>query len=158
MRATNHKLANRAHAIRVERVSDAYEAPEDARLVGQLEKSVEMARASRSDNGQALSPREITHTNPDRVRNGSGTGQAAPAPMLEAKQSQVTTQPLNHSAETHPITPLTAKFLAAYCIAVDVLAEARIYAQRKGLPIDFRGEDVRALAATLVIDQQRGGR
>lgn len=59
---------------------------------------------------------------------------------------------------SNPVTPASAKFLAAYMVAIDTLIESRVYAQRKGLALEIHCEDVRALAATLIIDAQKGGR
>jgi hypothetical protein len=49
------------------------------------------------------------------------------------------------------VTAASVNFVAAYMTAIDVLIEAKAYAQRKGLAIEVRCEDVRCLAATLVI-------
>lgn len=66
--------------------------------------------------------------------------------------------PEETAAAPAAVQPLRGKFSAAYMVAIDVLQEAQVYATRKGMPLAFTGEDVRALAATLIIDQQRGGR
>jgi hypothetical protein len=129
IRVTKIRLQHGGGYIKIEPLSDAHE---DPRLVGQLEKSIEMARETRS----------------------AQTRVAAPA-RTETAPVQQPQQPTN---DTQPITPLSAKFLAAYMVAVDVLLETRTYAQRKGLALNIECGDVRALAATLVIDQQKGGR
>jgi hypothetical protein len=103
--------------------------------------------------------------------SGSGSGSAAPARpsreemLLEQSVAIARTegpQAFRHNAHVMPsppaeapAPPINAKFLAAYMVSVDVLLETRAYAQRKGLALDIRCEDVRALAATLVIDQQK---
>ncbi|HEY6343440.1 MAG TPA: hypothetical protein VIY49_18240 [Bryobacteraceae bacterium] len=75
--------------------------------------------------------------------------QAQPVPAPQRTQPTSTPVP-------EPIAPVAARYMAAYQIAVDMLLEARTYAQRKGLPLEIRCEDVRCLAATLMIDAQRG--
>jgi hypothetical protein len=55
------------------------------------------------------------------------------------------------------VTPIGAKLLSAYMVAVDTLIEMRVYAQRKGLEVAISCEDIRCLAATIVIDAKQGG-
>lgn len=106
----------------------------------------------------------------------SGAGRARYAPDSESQVQGKNNQPHNYSAPlperapTRPalaapapeppaaITPVSAKILAAYMVAVDTLIETREYAQRRGLALEVRCEDVRCLAATIMIDQQKGGR
>jgi hypothetical protein len=62
-----------------------------------------------------------------------------------------------HRNHTAPASPQSARFMSAYKDAIDVLLEARVYAQRQGLALEIRCEDVRCLAATIMIDA-KGGR
>lgn len=55
-------------------------------------------------------------------------------------------------------SPQSARFMLAYKDAIDVLLDARAYAQHKGLAIEVRCEDVRCLAATIIIQNTQGGR
>jgi hypothetical protein len=75
----------------------------------------------------------------------------------EPQRTAVAVVPQRSAATVaQPITPASAKFLAAYMVAIDTLIEAQVYAQRKGLMLTIACEDVRCLAATFVI--QEGGR
>jgi hypothetical protein len=69
-------------------------------------------------------------------------------------------QPIAAPPAPEPARPQTQslRFMGAYKDAIDVLLEAKEYAQRKGLAIEIRCEDVRALAATIMIDAQKGCR
>jgi hypothetical protein len=53
---------------------------------------------------------------------------------------------------------VSLRFMAAYKDATDILIEEKAYAQSRGLALEIRCEDVRCLAATIMIDQQKGGR
>lgn len=59
---------------------------------------------------------------------------------------------------SNALTPIAARFSAADMVAIDTLIAAREYAQRKGLALEIRCEDVRARAATIMIEQSKGGR
>jgi hypothetical protein len=48
--------------------------------------------------------------------------------------------------------------MVAYKEATDILLEERAYAQRLGLALDIRCEDIRCLVALIMIDAQKGGR
>ena len=50
------------------------------------------------------------------------------------------------------------ELILAYDTAIQVLVEARAHAAMAGLPVQFTGEDVRQLAATLIIDAGKNRR
>jgi hypothetical protein len=50
------------------------------------------------------------------------------------------------------------ELIRAYDTAIEVLVEARAHAAVAGLPVQFTGEDVRQLAATLIIDRGKNRR
>lgn len=81
-------------------------------------------------------------------------------PELTQSISNALARPVAVAPPAAPLPEVTInqKFLAAYMVAVDTLLETKVYAQRKGLALEIHCEDVRALAATLIIDQQKGGR
>jgi hypothetical protein len=79
--------------------------------------------------------------------------QPAPDMRRASAPAYVPAAPDDHQ----PLMPVTGKFMAAYKAAIDTLVEAKVYAQRQGLAIDIRCEDVRCLAATIMIDA-KGGR
>jgi hypothetical protein len=57
------------------------------------------------------------------------------------------------------ITATTAQLCAAFMVAIDAMNEARKYSQRSGFgDIVFNSEDLRAVALSVYIGQQRGGR
>jgi hypothetical protein len=118
------------HSIRVERA--AAETRPDERFEAQLKGSIELARRRRAEGGPASSPPAITTTE-------------APA--------TVTSQAHSNGNAKQPLSPVSAKFMSAYKEAIDTLVEAKVYAQRQGLAIEIRCEDVRCLAATLIIQQ-----
>lgn len=74
------------------------------------------------------------------------------APPRYSEATQLPTLP------SAPLTPQSTRFMAAYKDAIDVLLEARTYAQRQGLAIEIRCEDVRCLAATILISNKENGR
>jgi hypothetical protein len=90
------------------------------------------------------------------VVNGAGAYANAPVPN-STTTSYTSGQHSAPAQQAPPDQPVNAKFLAAYCVAVDVLLETKAYAQRKGLALEIHCEDIRCLAATLIIDQQKGG-
>jgi len=62
-------------------------------------------------------------------------------------------------AEAAPVvTTAQAKLLAALCVAIDSACEAQAYAARKGMPLNFTGEDIRCFANTILINAERGAR
>ncbi|MBV9446607.1 MAG: hypothetical protein JO345_12030 [Streptosporangiaceae bacterium] len=62
-------------------------------------------------------------------------------------------------AEAPPVvTTAQAKLLAALCVAIDSACEAQAYAARKGMPLNFTGEDIRCFANTILINAERGAR
>ena len=79
---------------------------------------------------------------------------AAEAPRAVATSPRTTQQTEN----TPSVNAATVRFVAAYKSAVDVLLEAKTYAHSRGLALDIHCEDVRALAATLIISADKGGR
>lgn len=58
---------------------------------------------------------------------------------------------------SNPVTPIGAKLLAAYMLSVDTLLETQVYATRKGLALAITTEDIRCLAATIFIEQNKQG-
>lgn len=93
---------------------------------------------------EAAKPELVTPTSPARAE--------APRTASNSHESQ---QQHGQPTTSEPLAPAAARFMSGYQIAIDILLEARAYAQRKGLPLEVRCEDVRALAATIMIDQQR---
>lgn len=57
-----------------------------------------------------------------------------------------------------PYWDLKSELIGAYDMAVQVLVEARAHAAMANLPIQFTGEDVRQLAAVIVIDRGKDRR
>lgn len=79
----------------------------------------------------------------------------AEAPQCPAKSQQSQLPQAQATTPDVPMGTTAARFMGGYKTAIDVLLEARAYAQSKGLPLDIHCEDVRALAATIMIDMQR---
>lgn len=131
-------------AIRVERVED--EPQRDTRnsrdYTPELTRSIEMARertASASSERTLPAPAATTSTNYQERNNGNNTANLP-------------------SNSTPALSQTAARFMGAYKDAVDILIESQGYAKRQGLLLDIRCEDVRCLAATIMIDNQKGGR
>ena len=82
--------------------------------------------------------------------------QQSGAPAAAVQPPQV--QQVQHSASSPSASAATVRFVAAYKSAIDVLLEAKTYAQTCGLALEIHCEDVRALAATLIISADKGGR
>lgn len=72
----------------------------------------------------------------------------------------VATAPVNGHATANgvPYWDLKSELVRAYDVAIDVLVEARAHAAVASLPVQFTGEDVRQLAATIIIDQGKNRR
>lgn len=97
-----------------------------------------------------------------QFRSLSGAGAALTAPVPPTNAPANYTSP-DHSVPQAPapgeaLAPMAARFSAADMVAIDTLIAAREYAQRKGLALEIRCEDVRARAATIMIEQAKGGR
>jgi hypothetical protein len=94
---------------------------------------------------------------------GAQPWQGAPDPQQQRGETRTSNNsnnnglPPNGTPNTPP-APRAARYMAAYKDAADVLIEAKAYMQRKGFPIEIRCEDLRCLAATMLIDAQKGGR
>jgi hypothetical protein len=103
-----------------------------------------------------------------------GNGSAPSPPHQPADVQQDTTAyrspnntppPVAWPADEHqqlasaPAPPLTisGRLWGAYMVAVDTLLETKAYAQRKGLALEVKCEDVRCLAATILIEQSKRG-
>jgi hypothetical protein len=102
----------------------------------------------------SIQPRSAEHDyTPELTRSiaQANAARAVPPVVVTANEIHVR-QELEKSEVT-----LNQKFLAAYMVAIDTLLETKTYAQRKGLALEIHCEDVRALAATLIIDQQKNG-
>jgi hypothetical protein len=137
------------HAIRVERFSDARELPASrpepkSTTEALLEKSIEMAR-----NGQRAGFRE-----------GAAPAFSQNAGVVRASNERVTNQhpnPAASASEAPPvvITPASVKLMASMCSLIQAMAEAKTYALRLGL--DLTTEDLRALAVTAFISENRAG-
>lgn len=107
---------------------------------------------------RAVSPRRGDaggHHVPERARQAS----EAPAPTWDDlnRVAPHVDSAATIAATAEP-TPASLRFMGAYKDAVDTLIEMRVYAQRKGLALEIRCEDIRCLAATIMIDAQKGGR
>lgn len=112
-------------------------------LVAQLHKNEKAAPAVAPPSAAPSQP--AVQSGKDK-QHSNGT-----APPRYSEATQLPTLP------SAPLTPQSTRFMAAYKDAIDVLLEARTYAQRQGLAIEIRCEDVRCLAATIMIDA-KGGR
>lgn len=53
------------------------------------------------------------------------------------------------------MNPASVKMLAAFAVAIDALAEAQAYAERKSLRVAFSAEDVRCVALSVYISGER---
>ncbi len=69
------------------------------------------------------------------------------------------TRPNGNAATPPPIrkTEAAMEMCAALCAAIDAAAEAESYARKKSLTVEFGAEDIRAIAATLFIQHNKGG-
>jgi hypothetical protein len=52
-------------------------------------------------------------------------------------------------------TPAATQLASALCAAIDACVEAETYAQRKGLKLQFEAGDLRAMALSIFIGNQR---
>lgn len=86
----------------------------------------------------------------------SPEGYAASTPPAQRSAAPVQ---LPHP-QAGPLSPTSLRFMGAYKDAVDALLETQGYAKSKGLLLDIRCEDVRCLAATMMIQASKdaGGR
>jgi hypothetical protein len=120
------------HAIRVERVADSYAAPAPADdIAGQLERSVAIAR---TEGPQAF--RRNAHVLPDA------------APLASPVQSAA-------AGVTSGDQFTAARLTTAYLAAIDAVAEAQAYADKRGLKVTFGSDDVRATAISAFIQAEK---
>lgn len=130
------------HSIRVE-YAELDEHRKD--YSAELQRSIEMARArTASASSQSYLPAPAD-SQPRDVKEHSDRNNPSPA----------TIQPFNGTSNSASVNPA---MFAAYTEAIDTLVAAKAYAQSRGLAIEVRCEDVRCLAATIIISAQKGGR
>lgn len=81
-------------------------------------------------------------------------------PEPSSVKKPVSTTPVNGHAALNgiPYCDPKTELIHAYDTAIQVLVEARAHAAMAGLPVQFTGEDVRQLAATLIIDAGKNRR
>ena len=140
-------------SIRVERIEDENDAREpeprrDARLEGQLEKSIEMARETRSSRPAGASSKSSALPAP-----AARIPEAARVPIQAAPRSihSNTTQEKTNGNEPAclpngpTISTSAVAMCAAMCAAVDAVLETQAYATRRGLGVTFSEESVRAI-------------
>ncbi len=101
--------------------------------------------------------RQLAQSIIEAERKKAGASGNAPVTQT-AIEKLPNTAPNDVRPSDSPITPTHARFLAVYMVAVDILSETKVYAQRKGMALEPRCEDVRALAATIIIDAKGGAR
>jgi hypothetical protein len=101
---------------------------------------------------------------------GNGNGAVAPVRNIEkaggspAKGQSTTAPPAKDSGNGHathngvPYWDAKTELLQCYKDAIDVLVVVREDAARQGLPVQFTGEDLRQVAATLYIDAGKNRR
>jgi|HubBroStandDraft_2_1064218.scaffolds.fasta_scaffold228717_3 hypothetical protein len=139
IRVTKIKMAHGGgHALRVAKVSDADEGP-DKMLVAQLEKSIEVAQREKN---QRVS------------QNGAGPVATGPTSRITDSISPNPT-PAALPLQAAAISPAAGKLAGALKAAIDACVEARFYAERLGMKLDFNEEDVRCLAITSYIQAAR---
>ena len=93
------------------------------------------------------------------------TQEAPPAPpsRIEAQLAQSVQMVREHGPQvfrqpTAAPAPADNALMAALKTAIDAVAEATVYASRKGMTLAFGAEDIRACALTLYIQSAKGGR
>ncbi len=57
-----------------------------------------------------------------------------------------------------PVTPASARMMACFKAAIDAVAEAQAYANRKSLGITFTSENITSAALSCYINECKGGR
>lgn len=92
--------------------------------------------------------------------HATGHGELVVPRVTPIKGNGSTTEPSNGHATHHGIPYRDAKtdLAACYDQAIEVLVTAREHAASRDLPVQFTGEDLRQVAATLYIDQGRDRR
>jgi len=126
----------------------------------------------------AICKREVTHGNrrsveyqietPNEETATASVNATAVRVGTSAPAATTTKQPATHVTNgggnvppsvptTAPETPEMAAMIEAHKRAIDVAAVAEDYAKSRGLAIHYAAEDIRAIAATIFIQQSRGG-
>lgn len=93
----------------------------------------------------------------ERLPNRDAGGHNVPERSAGYSAPQTPPAPRYAEPAAAAVTPTSARLLAAYMLAVDTLLETQVYASRKGLQLTVTTEDVRCLAATVLIEQSKGG-
>lgn len=81
--------------------------------------------------------------------NGHGGGYSAPPPAAPANPPE----PLSGTTQA-----VSARMMGCFMAAIDAVAEAQTFADRRGLKVTFTSEDVRACALTCYINECKGVR
>lgn len=142
-------------SFRIERLPNP-----ETELVRQLEGSLAMRRpAARATESGPADPWRGTEQREARVVGST----APPAAMTNhADRPASLAMVRTNQPENQNITPanpaICAKLMASFAAAIDALAEAQAYAQRRGLAIIFTSEDARCVAISAFIEASRGGR
>jgi hypothetical protein len=92
-----------------------------------------------------------------RTREAAPPVRTAPQPQHQKSDGADSVARAEQPQSTTPASPTSVKFMGAYKAAIDILLESRVYAQRQGLALEIKCEDVRCLAATLIINHSEKG-
>lgn len=104
-------------------------------------------------------PRPAPPRTTRQLAAAAATRAAAPAPSSAQASGAVVrdpatvTQPARPTAVQQPTA--TAQLAAALCAAIDAAVEAETYANRKGLKLQMSADDIRAMALSIYIGNQR---
>jgi len=78
--------------------------------------------------------------------------------VTESKSApQATPQPESSRALPSEAQPVFQQLASVLCAAIDAVSEAQKYAAGKNLPLQFSADDVRAIALSVYIGNQRNG-
>jgi hypothetical protein len=100
-----------------------------------------------------------------KIRQPRGGGHSLRVEAIEVQppawvtepQPRQALQPVPQQQPERAFTESAAKMAGAFMSAVDAMSEAQAYANRRGVPVSFTSEDLRAVALSIYIGEQRGG-
>jgi hypothetical protein len=103
-----------------------------------------------------LTDRDYTRNLEQSIANAAEARRVQAQRRADEPSSPVRVSDDSPTANVASLSPTSLRFMGAYKDAVDALIQTQGYAKSKGLLLEIRCEDVRCLAATMMI--QAGGR
>lgn len=101
---------------------------------------------------------EVKHLH-QAAPQASFPSQAAVPPSVQTRQNGTTSAHVVHTASQDSApSPVTQRMMSSFTVAIDAIAEAQAYANRKGLGLTFTSENLTSAALSVFINACKEGR